>query len=89
MACKALRFFRDEHIRRLGIEKLQKTNLPSIYLYLLVANYRTGDHTLLSEVVNGCQDTDEIHALAYGLLDIYRANQTKECRPDLSRVSGC
>ena len=82
-ACRALRYSRADDIRRFAIEKLRRTNRPDVYLPLLTSNYREGDHLLLAEIAAKHQNEDTVHALACEYIDIYRVNQTRECRGPL------
>jgi len=65
---------------------LSKTNVPSDYLPLLVANYNAGDHGLLARIADRYTNENVIHDLVWGYVDIYRANKTKGCKTPLERI---
>lgn len=80
---KSLRFFRGKDIRHFALEKLSKTNEPEIYTSLLVGNYRKGDRKLLKSIAEKARNNNVIEYLAISYIDIYQANQTKECKESL------
>ena len=82
-ACRALRYFQGEDIRRFAIAKLKVTNRPEDYLQLLVSNYRQGDVRLLARIADRYRSEDTIHGLAHAFSDIYEENSTRECRRPL------
>lgn len=82
-ACEALSLFTAKDIRRFAITKLSKTNIPSDYLPLLVANYKKGDSKLLAKIAGKFNNEDVIHSFVWGYVDIYKANKTKECKKPL------
>ncbi len=85
-ACKALQYFQAKDIRQFAIEKLNKTNTPSDYLYLLVVNYKKGDCKLMAKIATKYKDEHIIHALVWVYIDIYKANKTKECKKPLEII---
>jgi hypothetical protein len=82
-ACESLQYFTAEDIRQFALEKLEKTNNPADYLYLLVANYQEGDYKLLKKIATKYRNEDVIHSLIWGYLAIYKANKMKECKEPL------
>jgi len=85
-ACESLKYFQDKDIRKFALEKLKLTNKPSDYLYLLVSNYKKGDAKLLSTIAAKYKNQDVIHDIVYGLIEIYKNNDVKECRRPLELI---
>lgn len=79
-ALDALRYFSNAKIRKLALGKFKTQKNPCDYLSLLVSNYKKGDHKILTDIINRSDDYDYIHSLAYGLIDIYESNSTKDCQ---------
>jgi hypothetical protein len=82
-ACKTLQYFSAPDIRQFAIDKLNRTNAPADYLYLLVSNYEEGDYKLLSRIASTYKNEDVIHSLIWGYVAIYKANKTEECQEPL------
>jgi hypothetical protein len=87
-ACGALRFFSGTDIRRFAISKLKGGKHSSDYLGLLVSNYKKGDSKLLEDIIVQCKNEDVLHSLVFGIIDIYEANKTKECKKPLEAMYG-
>jgi len=85
-ACESLKYFQGKDIRQFALEKLELTNKPSDYLYLLVSNYENGDAKLLSKISAKHKNQDVVHDLVYGLIEIYKNNEVKECRKPLELI---
>ncbi len=85
-AVEALRYFSAKEIRQLALDKLSTVKNPSDYLNLLVSNYKTGDHILLTEIANRSDNFDFIHSIVFGFINIYEANSTKECKMPLETI---
>jgi len=85
-ACGSLKFFQGDDIRQLAMEKLNNIRVPAEYLDLLVSNYRKGDAKLLTDMVERCKNDDEIHSIVFGIIEIYKANKTKECKTPLEAM---
>lgn len=85
-AVKALKHFQSEEIRQLALEKFNKLKNPCEYLNLLVSNYKAGDYKLLTEILNRSDNYNFIHSIAYGVIDIYRANPIAECKEPLETI---
>ncbi|GAB1449383.1 hypothetical protein MASR2M44_24100 [Bacteroidota bacterium] len=83
LAIRSLKYFSSKEIRTLALAKLSKKNNPSFYLDLLVSNYQKGDYKLLSELATSAEDDETIEYIADGLIKIYEANSTKECKEPL------
>lgn len=79
-AVESLQFFRGKDIRQFAIEKISNTNKPEIYTSLLIGNYIKGDWKLLKSIAEKAKNNDVIESLAISFIDIYKANQTKECK---------
>lgn len=82
-ACEALQYFKAPDIRQFAISKLSRTNNPVDYLHLLLSNYEKGDYKLLSKIASKYKNEEVIHSLAWGYIDIYKANRTTECQEPL------
>lgn len=85
-AVEALKFFNGEDIRNLALQKIAEYKNPSIYLPLLAGTYREGDSLLLNEVANRSRNFDYIHSIVFGIIDIYEANPTKECKQPIESI---
>jgi hypothetical protein len=85
-AVDALKFFDGEDIRNLALQKIAEYKNPSIYLPLLTGTYREGDSRLLNEVANRSRNFDYIHSIVFGIIDIYQANPTKECKQPIESI---
>ena len=85
-ACGALKFFSGADIRKFAISKLKDAKYSSDYLDLLVLNYKKGDSKLLEDIIMKCKNEDDIHSIVWGIIDIYKANKTKECKKPLEAM---
>jgi hypothetical protein len=85
-ALEALRHFEGEDLRRYAVQKINKLKNPSLYLPLLVSNYREGDHKMLASIAERNNNYDAIHSIVCGLIDIYIANPTPECKEPLEAM---
>ena len=85
-ACGSLKFFQGNDIRQLALQKLNEIRVPHEYLDLLVNNYKKGDAKLLTDIVKRCKNDDEIHSIVFGIIEIYKANKTKECQAPLEAM---
>lgn len=85
-AVEALKHFKSDEIRQFAIERIKTKKNPADFLCLLVSNYKKGDFKLLTEVINRSDDYDYIHSIVFGLIDIYQANSTKECKEPLELI---
>ena len=85
-AFEALKYFSSKELRRFAISKLKTSKNPYDYLYLLVGNYKKGDNKLLVEIASHSNNFDYIHHLAYGVIEIYENNHTKECKEPLEAI---
>lgn len=82
-AVKALKYFSDQAIREFALNIIPKAKHPADYTNLLVSNYRDGDGKLLEALVLKAKTQHKIHALVWSYVDIYKANQTKDCQAPL------
>lgn len=85
-AVKSLQFFRGADIRQFALEKLSNTNEPETYTNFLIGNYRKGDWKLLKSIAEKARNNHVIESLAVSYIDIYQANQTKECKEPLEII---
>lgn len=85
-AAGALKYFSGDDIRKFAIECLSNTKNPSLYLDLLVSNYKKGDGKLLTKIAKNCKNEDAVHDIVYSYIKIYEANNTKECKLPLEAV---
>lgn len=85
-AIEALKHFKSDEIRQFAIDRIKTKKNPADFLCLLVSNYKKGDFKLLTEVINRSDDYDYIHSIVFGLIDIYKANSTKECKEPLELI---
>ncbi len=81
-----MHFFKAKDIRTFAIEKLSKTNIPCDYLPLLIANYKKGDEKLLANIASRFNDEHIIHCLAWSYIDIFKANETTDCKKTLEII---
>ncbi|WP_421795141.1 hypothetical protein [Haliscomenobacter sp.] len=82
-AVNALRYFSDPAIREFALSIIPKAKHPANYTNLLVSNYQEGDGKLLEGLVSKAKKQHKIHALVWSFVDIYKANQTKDCQAPL------
>lgn len=82
-AIDALKHLKSKNIREFAVSKIQNSKNPIDYLAILVSNYKSGDFKLLSEIANKTNNKDRIEQLAGIYTDIFKANQTKECKQPL------
>ncbi len=85
-AVESLQFFRGKDIRQFALEKLLNANEPEIYTNFLIGNYQKGDWKLLKSIAEKAKNYDVIESLAISYIDIYKANQTKECKEPLEVI---
>lgn len=85
-ALEALKHFEGEDLRRYAVQKINKLKNPSLYLPLLVRNYKEGDYKMLTSIVERNNNYDAIHSIVYGLIDIYNNNPTIECKKPLEAI---
>jgi len=86
-AVEALAFFSAGEIRQLVLDKLSAlANNPYDYLPLFVNNYQSGDDKLLLNLMERSDDEDYVHAVGSGIIDIYKANSTPECKEPLELI---
>ncbi|MDJ1471153.1 hypothetical protein [Xanthocytophaga flava] len=82
-AISALKYLKSQSIREFALDKVQTTKKPIDFLEILISNYKSGDAKLLSEIANKTNSEYKIEQLAGIYTDIYKANQTKECKEPL------
>lgn len=82
-AIYALKHLKSKDIRNFALEKVETAKNPVDYLEILVSNYQSGDFKLLSKIASKTKNEDIIEQLAGIYSDIYRANETKECKEPL------
>ena len=85
-ACGALKFFSGADIRRFAISKLKDDKHSSDYLDLLISNYKKGDCKLIKDIITRCKNDDDVHSVVWGIVGIYKANKTKECKNPLEAM---
>jgi hypothetical protein len=82
-AINSLKHLKSKDIRNFAIAKIQSSKNPIEYLKILVSNYKSGDHKLLSHIATQTNNEHKIEWLAGIYSDIYKANKTKECKEPL------
>jgi len=85
-SCDALKFFSGADIREMALTKLDEVRIPYEYMSLLLKNYKKGDAKLLADIITRCNNDDEIHSTAWGIIEIYNKNTTKECKKPLEAL---
>ncbi len=83
-SCRALGLIASEDVRALAIERMTAVKDPLEYLYILIANYRTGDGSLIGDVIS--RTGHHIHDLGWPICEIYEANSTRECKEPLEKL---
>ncbi len=86
LAVEALSFFKSYEVRDYALANLRAFGPPHNYATLLVRNYRKGDAEILRSVIEGARNREIVHSLARSVVEIYRANRTKECRAPLEAL---
>lgn len=79
-AIDALRFLKSEDIRAFALERIPKTRDPATFTNILISNYQSGDHKLLSHIANKFNDEHIIEDLTISYSKIYTKNETAECK---------
>ena len=87
-AIDALQFFQSEEIRDFALEKLKTTSKPEAFVNILVSNYKTGDHQLLTAIAEKFNSENTVENLACSYIDIYKSNKTKDCKQPLEIIYG-
>ncbi|HEX2788448.1 MAG TPA: hypothetical protein VHP32_11155 [Ignavibacteria bacterium] len=82
-ACDSLKFFKNNNIRRFAIKQIPKSKFPSIYISLLITNYKSGDGKMLTKLVKKEEQQWKIHSLAMSYIDLYKKNKAKDCKQPL------
>ena len=82
-AIDALKHLKSKSIRNFVMDKIQNAKNPFDYLEILVSNYKGGDFKVLSGIANKTNNEHKIEQLAKIYTDIYKANNTKECKEPL------
>lgn len=82
-AINSLKHLKSKDIRTFAMAKIQRSKNPIEYLEILVSNYKSGDHKLLSHIATQTNNEYKIEWLAGIYSDIYRANKTKDCKEPL------
>jgi hypothetical protein len=85
-AIDALQYFNGKDIRQLALLRIKKEKNSFVYLNLLTGTYKKGDCKLLLQLVNQSDNYDYIHSVMCGILNIYKANKTKECKEPLEAL---
>lgn len=65
-------------VRTLALDMLATNHMPEHALRLLVSNYQPGDYLLLEDLVRRQGDDDDLHAIAYGVDDIFERNPSPD-----------
>lgn len=82
-AIDALKHLKGKDIRDFAINKIKSSTNPIGFLKILTSNYKSGDFKLLSKIVDKTNNEHKIEQLAGIYTDIFKANQTKECKQPL------
>ena len=82
-AVEALKHLKSKDIRDFAIDKIKNSKNPIVFLEILTSNYKSGDFKLLSEIADNTNNEHKIEQLAGTYTDIFKANQTKECKQPL------
>ncbi|MFY7741288.1 MAG: hypothetical protein ACOVQR_01475 [Flavobacterium sp.] len=82
-AIDALKHLTSKEIRNFAMDKIQTVKNPIDYLEILVSNYKSGDFQLLSEIAKKTKSEHKIERLAGIYTNIFKANNTKDCKEPL------
>lgn len=82
-AIEALSLLKSKNIRDFALSKISTSRQPQLFARILVSNFKKGDSKLLAEIVGKVSDEHKIEQLAYALIDIFKANRTKNCKKPL------
>lgn len=82
-AINALKHLKSKDIRTYAMDKIQSSKNTIDYLEILISNYKSGDHKLLSHIATQTNKEHKIEWLAGIYSDIYRTNKTKKCKEPL------
>lgn len=82
-AISALKHLKSEGIREFALKRMTKTRTPSDYTNILVSNYQSGDHKLLSQIAKRFKNEHIIESLASSYSAIFSRHHTAECQEPL------
>ena len=82
-AINALKYLKSKAIRDFALNKLQTAKNPIDYLELLIANYKSSDSKLLTEIAEKAKNEHKVERLAGIYTDIFNKNKTKSCKKPL------
>ena len=78
LAHKAMSNYAHPGVRRLAIERLRAGLFCEGELGLLKSTYQSGDAALIEQVLRVPKDRDQLHGLAYGLIELFETNTDPE-----------
>jgi hypothetical protein len=79
-AVESLKFFKGDDIRQVALKKVKSNRNANSYLGLLINNYQKDDAAWLYPLVKKQNTPDKAHSIIWDIVDIYRKNNTNECR---------
>lgn len=82
-AIDALKFLKSDVIRQFAFERIKTARMPQVFTNIFIANYEVGDGVFLTELAMKFKNKYVIENLAVSYIEIYRANNTKECKEPL------
>lgn len=82
-AFEALKFLKSDKIREFALDGILKTNKPEDFVEILISNFKKGDGIMLTEIAKKIKNIYIIESLAGSYVDIFNANNTKECKESL------
>jgi hypothetical protein len=85
-AVSSLKFLESDKIRQFGLDKLDSSKKPYLFVEILTSNYRSGDYKILTDIVKKFKSEHIIENLARSYVDIFEANKTKECKEPLEAL---
>jgi hypothetical protein len=77
-AIQALSPFKHRAARRLFTENINGKD-AYLYVLLLCENYKRGDQSLLTDLIQRTKNKDEIHSIAADMVDVFTRNPTADC----------
>ncbi len=83
---QALSYFTSLKLRALVVDKLHNAANGWEYLPLLERNYKEGDSKELLAIIEKAKNQDRLHRIAADIVDIYRANPTKDCTKPIEAI---
>ena len=78
-AVKALSCFKSKELRDFALNQIANADVPSLFVGLLINNYKEGDSQLLTDLLENTHSENQLENMMHDIKAIYRKNKTAEC----------